>query len=574
MRLTQGTELQTREAPCIPPTGDKPLLDVTSDTCSATEVSIWPALPSQPRATELLDLYFDICVATYKPLHRPTVDEWYSIVAENLALGRPRTWGLSNAKVATLLAIFAVANFHHQKSLGAPSDTASLVESDSFFRCSTALTDAESEISQLESAQARLLQVFYLLATCRMNRAWYIFGNLLQTVSALGMHRRNRRKRSTPFGTTKYIQIQCHIRTFWCTYILDRYLGVLFGRPRHFQDDDIDQDYPDRIDDDAPQTTDISESVDNSECHLDGFLWNIKLAQILGDISHSLYKIRPLPETSRIQLAHKLAERLQDWQASLPALLKAKPTSLARGFRRQNVALRMAYQHAVMHLYRPFLLRRITGPLNSFHAESVSHCISAAQEVMRYVDKIAQDGLIFHAFWWTHYIAFCALAVTHVCHMQSAKAFDEASGRQELLALADRCQNHLAMATASNSPSRRYSVIVQELRRTVNHQRGSDTSFTAPTDDPSMISANISGQLNESGNSSSITYPATSIGSAFDANTIDGLYSPFTDWQTSDWLDLDASVSMSPKSRSYLSRSLTSRSQAYWEFYDFGHDSI
>jgi len=69
-----------------------------------------------------------------------------------------------------------------------------------------------------------------------------------------------------------------------------------------------------------------------------------------------------------------------------------------------------------------------------------------------------------------------------------------------------------------------------------------------------MISANISGQLNESGNSSSITYPATSIGSAFDANTIDGLYSPFTDWQTSDWLDLDAS--------------------AYWEFYDFGHDSI
>lgn len=45
---------------------------------------------------------------------------------------------------------------------------------------------------------------------------------------------------------------------------------------------------------------------------------------------------------------------------------------------------------------------------------------------------------------------------------------------QYLLALAETCQQHLAEATRKNCPSRRYSIILEELRREVHRQMGSD----------------------------------------------------------------------------------------------------
>lgn len=54
---------------------------------------------------------------------------------------------------------------------------------------------------------------------------------------------------------------------------------------------------------------------------------------------------------------------------------------------------------------------------------------------------------------------------------------------QYLLALAETCQQHLAEATRKNCPSRRYSIILEELRREVHRQMGSDdqSSSLAPT---------------------------------------------------------------------------------------------
>lgn len=529
--------------------GDKPLLGVASDGLTVSPV-ILPAIPDSTQALELFDLYFDVCVATYKPLHRPTIDAWYRVIASNVAQGLPMIKTVGHARVATVLSIFAVTTFHRQKSRGFSDDISSLSDSDAFFRCSMALTESETGGPHLESAQARLVQVFYLLMTCRMNQAWYIFGSLLQIISALGMHRRDRRKMHNTSSKPDYAHSQCRKRTFWSAYILDKYMGVVMGRPRHFHDKNIDQEYPDRANDEnvTPLGLIPSESDGIDDCHLDGFIWNTRLASIVGEISDELYPIKPLPESRRVKVAQSLALKLDQWHASLPVLLKARPSSLVRSFRRQCVALRLAYKHAIMHLHRPFLLARSSGEASlvtqsaqRFRGDSIKLCIGAARDALRTIDALAQEGPLFHAFWWTHYITFCALTVTYVWNMQRGSDI-EGIDREELMALAERCQVHLAQATATNSPSRRYSIILEELRSEATSQRPADSRVAnfdyqgGCTDLPDVTAGGAPVPLSNTFDTSSIMQGGLVDGSSGD------VYNPFMDWQTSDWLELDASA--------------------------------
>lgn len=55
-------------------------------------------------AVELMDLYFDVCVATFKPLHRPIVQSWYETVAINASAGRPLQEGVGHARLEILSA--------------------------------------------------------------------------------------------------------------------------------------------------------------------------------------------------------------------------------------------------------------------------------------------------------------------------------------------------------------------------------------------------------------------------------------------------------------------------------------
>lgn len=530
--------------------GDRPIISLSLGLSSESALlsgSCFQLLDRQD-AIELLDLYFDVCVATYKPLHRPTVQSWYETVAENASAGRALQEGVGHARLATLFGVFAVATFHRQKSRGFGDEESSLGECDGLFQESTRLTDAEIGLPQLESAQARLVQVFYLLMTCRMNRAWYTFGTLLQIISALGMHRRDRKGRSDK-SSQDYVYRQCRKRTFWTAYILDKYLGVVMGRPRHFHDEDLDQDYPDRVND-ADMSMDGCKSDDDSnDCAIDAFVCNIRLSRIVGRISHELYSIKAKPGDQRREATLRLGQDLEKWHANLPPFLSTvKPSTLIRSFRRQAIALRIAYCHAMMHLYRPFILHHSTSQPHpdsgTLRTDAIRHCIVAAQEALRTVDSIAKEGSIFHAFWWTHYVTFCALAVVYVWKIQQEKHHDDIPGimQDRLFDLAERCHVHLGQATAMNSPSRRYSVILEELRaearardNTVSNMQSTQIGVQ---EDPDFQSNEIHCPLDE---------PNT-IGQLIGGVSGNSFGAPFGDsfihWQPSDWLDLDAFVSL------------------------------
>ncbi|KAK2059828.1 fungal-specific transcription factor domain-containing protein [Colletotrichum caudatum] len=542
--------------------GDKPLPPVTDDDVANL------ALPDSKELQDLLALYFDVCIATYRVLHRPSVEAWLGVVVDNLSRGKPVWQDIGRGKASIVLAALAVSTAHQEKSKGSGSqddETPSLAKSDRLFCVALRLSERETGLPRLESAQSRLIQVLYLLTTSRMNRAWYAFGNALQIISALGMHRRTAKKRHPAAGGADFIQAQCRMRTFWTAYVLDKYLGVILGRPRHFHDDDIDQDYPDRIEDEDMTAHGPAErSEEHPDCHIDALIFHAKIAQIIGATSREVYSIKPISEEERVAAAHRLSGEMHDWRASLPPHLgSVRPSMLIPSFRRQATVLKLAYSHAVMHANRLFLLGR---PSPGGEAQ-VAECVGAARTVLETVDGMAAEGPpIFRAFWWTQYVTFCALLVTYVWDIQRKRLWGrgrlplegEGEGRARharLMGLAERCQRHLARATASNSPSRRYAIILEEFRteslgqmarksqapalsRQQSHEsQGAVTAVDGPGFDTAYAAAAAAAAAEDNDDNGSGQVELMGQG---DAGFLG--FSLLDEWETTDWLELDSSA--------------------------------
>lgn len=389
--------------------------------------------------------------------------------------------------------------------------------------------------------------------SCRFNQAWYSFGHALQIISALGLHRRDDRKRHNSTHKRDYIEEQCRKRTFWVAYILDKYLGVIFGRPRHYHDDDIDQDFPDAVND-RDMTASGPQIVGLDDCHLESLICHAKLAQISERISREVYSIKSVPVNARLSASHRLGDELRQWKASLPPLLGAiNPSSLIPSFRRQTTTLKLSYCHAVMLAHRPFLLKNISRDndgMKDLAKESLDECIAAAQSVLELVDRMARESRMFHAFWWAHYICFCTLVIVYVWAIQESSNPATLNERRHILDQAERCLQHLAQATASNSPSRKYSIILQELRAEAKRKTA------RPLHNPHITLPNVAEDTSNhhiDGSQSTVTHPATQNldaaahmwGSLFDSpidTATPGLNNFLDDWQTTDWLQLDSSA--------------------------------
>lgn len=251
--------------------GDKPY-----DVDVGDEIQLLPsdAIPDTDTTTDLAAFYFDLCIATYRFLHRPTVEGWLAVIHQNRQKGRPISCGLGEIKTSIVLIIIAIAAFHRGKSRGEEN----IRWSDRIFLVATRLFQSATGYPSFESVQAGLIQVLYLLHTSRMNQAWYVFGNALQLISAIGLYRQRLSRNLAPSANPlpDYIESQSCQRTFWTAYILDQYLGVMFGRPRHFHDDDIDQNMPELVDDEDMTPEGPSQPLTPKDCSLASLVFHAK----------------------------------------------------------------------------------------------------------------------------------------------------------------------------------------------------------------------------------------------------------------------------------------------------------
>lgn len=251
-----------------------------------------------------------------------------------------------------------------------------------------------------------------------------------------------------------------------------------------------------------------------------------------------MYSVNDLCHQERLAAANRLSCELHEWRASLPPHLgTVKPSTLIPSFRRQAIALQLAYFHALIHTNRPFLLSDTTS-------EGVSECMSSTKASLELINRMAGDNTLLHSFWWTQYVIFCALAVVYVGEIQRATrstyVIDDVSSGQ-IFDLAEKCRSHLEQASAGLSPNQRYSVILDELRSEALRCRNTRNN-------PRLLQqSSLQGAEPNpnAGFDSSVIQDASLLGSVPDvllqvdpmSNVLDGFL--FSDWQT-----LDSSVGL------------------------------
>lgn len=284
-----------------------------------------------------------------------------------------------------------------------------------------------------------------------------------------------------------------------------------------------------------------------------------------------------LPETGRVAAAELMMQRIKGWRESLPAQLGSiRPSLLIPAYKRQTTVIKLAHCHAIMHATRSFILGGPPSGPCDVKDTLASECIMAARIVLKTVEQLAHDGPIFHAFWWTHYVTFCALIVVYVweiSHRKSSLGLHEE--RIEILNLAGRCHSILGEATATNSPSRSYAAILDDFRQAA-------TSELPPLALPRLAHSEggILSQVYEPPSAANLTGTQDGEGGVVIAGTGDATYGigfsldpNSLDWKMTDWLDLDSSVSLSSISpHFYLIAMMNAHFyllQAFWPHADF-----
>lgn len=449
-------------------------------------------LPEKHRIVELFQEYLQSWSATFPFVHRPSLKKWMEVLATNASVGGDLWQGLGYPRAAIALMALAIGSFYRDRAHRDRRKNKvdewiwTLNFGDNCFNTSTTLTDAETGDLTLESAQARLLQDYYLLCTSRSVQAWYTFGNTLQIITKLGLHRRLGRNRGLGLDVTQkpdYAKIQSERRLFWSAYIIDKQLSVVLGRPGHFNDDTIDQELPDCVnDEDADANGPIR--AHPSDCYVAALISQAQLNRLFERIYREVYTFRNIPEETRLESAARLAVEVDQWKENLPRFLfSTRYTTMLPIFRRQATLLRMGHCHAQILVYRPFVM----SPYPQHDAEKrrvVDSSVRKLTETLRLAMTLVfelnrnNEARMFHTMWYPHQIAYCSAAICYMLpHLRERqKMFAGPNFRPndktdaQNVEIADKMTELLSTGTNVYSSGPRQGAILKELKAEVERQ--------------------------------------------------------------------------------------------------------
>lgn len=415
-----------------------------------------------PKTLEvMLDIYYDRAAATYRYTHRPTLETTLqaALIGKEPDLVKPSSLALLTMAVAQ-----ASLYLTDVESRQLSNKDQNLLNGQALHNLASASLEREKGPPTIESVQARLAQVHYLLSSAQPNRAWYAFGIVVQLTFAVGLHQ------STSFKSKiSRLETELRRRVFWCVYKTDKYLSIALGRPTLVQDSSISQDLPTAINDED-LSENIADASDEADCVMDADIVQTHLAKIVNTGIQEHYDSE---SGLLLEMVGKNNRALEEWRASLPPTLNGmiKPSSLIPVFRRQATVLKTFYLHAVMFINRPLLLQSLTSPESDGHQVYIDACVDAAKEIAHQAVKFGVEGQAFQAFWFTQNTNFNALSILYfyVLRTLENKSLD-IHEQHKIFGLAEAAQNALSEASQGNAPSQRYHTILEELRTEVKQQ--------------------------------------------------------------------------------------------------------
>ncbi|KAH0420187.1 hypothetical protein CcaCcLH18_14143 [Colletotrichum camelliae] len=380
--------------------------------------SSFAILPPKTIAELMVKRYFDFAATTHRFLHRPSVESWLEELYDTH--GAMLYKESARSRTAILFMVFAHSNNYRSRlSVDSKYSTAESTEASArFFAVAEHQLSMEKGEIRLAHVQARLAQCFYLLAHAAL------------------------------------------------------------GRPMTFHDEDIDQELPLCIDDEQLQFGMSSEPVVCGPSVTSGSVAQIRLSRILARILRAFYGIHTPSTEEHFGLADKFSKELAEWRDHISYLLDAGGSSaiFVKLVLRQRDVLKLAYWHAQILVYRPFLLKTFSAVESNDEnllsarqqqtRQKIKACIDAATSIAEHIGTIDAAGEFYSTLFiprqFIPYYGFSAVVILYVYAIQQRA---EAPEKYSLcFQLASKCHSLYERNSVKGTLTQRYGVVLQELR--------------------------------------------------------------------------------------------------------------
>lgn len=414
--------------------------------------------------SDLSDRYFQYISPTYRFLHHPTLKKWAVSFVTN-AIHK-----LTAAQQACVLFVCAQTLLHATPGAPYVAGKGNINLSMACSERAKTLLEREPGPPSLASVQARIGMCLNLLSTFRLNECRYCFSFAVTVATALGIHRRQSSSKVNP------LEAECRKRTFWSLYVLDGYLSVMLGRPRLLRDEDIDQPFPQNIDDHDLISSEPIESLPRHG-NLEAAICHAKLAKITARNNDLLYPLHSLSNDQILDRSNEILAVLAEWQNDLPDFLKPREKTLTgqRTFERQNTILKLALAHVRILATRRCLLMDFGEGTSLFSQSdprakrSLRECIAAIITILDTVEALIAQGQCYGSFWSTQYIALVGISTLYVLLIQGVRHGGTGTmlNVDECSAKARRCHDHLSTLPPPGSQAARHHALLAHLRSKV-----------------------------------------------------------------------------------------------------------
>ncbi|KAL6157754.1 Gypsy retrotransposon integrase-like protein 1 [Exserohilum turcicum] len=281
-----------------------------------------------------------------------------------------------------------------------------------YFKASRQLLDI-TDCRDLTSLQAIIFMIQFLQSSAKLSTCYAYIGVALRSALRIGLHRSFNVKFSP-------IEAETRKRIFWVIRRMDTYVGAMLGLPRFLEDEDIDQEWPVEVDDEYITETEILPMPEGSISFMAAFNAHTRLVQVLNKICKYVYPIKGTQSGGKNSVTYTVGySKIREIEQDLARWLNELPVALKPGgdappiIKRVQQLLRMAFGHAQLLLYRPFL-HYVSQSCNVNMVDQrafacASACVNVSRNVIHISTEMRKRGLLAGAYWFSMYTTFFAI---------------------------------------------------------------------------------------------------------------------------------------------------------------------
>lgn len=383
----------------------------TFDSPSENPSSPSSELPPKDLARQFCGNAIDDAAALLKFVHKPSF--WISF--ERIYETPAESWGNEEQRFLPLLysamALGTLFGKDEQSNLNQVGYENAIQQGFAYFKSARQLMDI-ADCRDLTSVQSVIFMILFMQSSAKLSQCYAYVGVALRSALRMGLHR-------SYAGNWDPIEAETRKRVFWVVRKMDIYVGAMLGLPQTLNDEDIDQEFPAEVDDEYITHEGIKPMPEGQVSLLTAFNAHTRLVLLLQKIIRKVYPIKVQNQQGQTDKSYtvpfsairELESDLEQWKTSLPPILS--PCEAPERYSRVQQLLRLAYAHAQVLLYRPFLhftaAEKRSKPVDQRAYACAASYVNVSRNIVHITSQMKQKGLLNGSFWFTMYTTFFSI---------------------------------------------------------------------------------------------------------------------------------------------------------------------